>query len=46
MVRLDTEVGDISREERRLENDVEQVRLRAARDQDRMNAGRVGLKTF
>jgi predicted nucleic acid-binding Zn-ribbon protein len=42
VVRLETEVGDIARDERRLESDVEQVRQRAARDQDRMNAGRVG----
>jgi uncharacterized protein len=42
VVRLETEVGDIARDERRLETDVEQVRQRAARDQDRMNAGRVG----
>jgi predicted nucleic acid-binding Zn-ribbon protein len=42
VVRLETEVGDFARDERRLEADVEQVRQRATRDQDRMNAGRVG----
>jgi predicted nucleic acid-binding Zn-ribbon protein len=42
LVRLETEVGDISREERRLETDVEQVRQRAARDQQRLDTGRVG----
>ena len=42
LVRLETEVADILREERRLETDVDQVRQRATRDQDRMNAGRVG----
>jgi uncharacterized protein len=42
LVRLETEVGDLAREERRLELDVEQVRKRAARDQERLNAGRVG----
>lgn len=42
LVRLETEVGDISREERRLETDVDQVRQRAARDQQRLDTGRVG----
>jgi uncharacterized protein len=42
LVRLESEVADIVREERRLEGDVDQVRQRAARDQDRMAAGRVG----
>ena len=42
LVRLETEVSDLAREERRLEVDVEQVRQRAARDQERLNAGRVG----
>jgi predicted nucleic acid-binding Zn-ribbon protein len=42
MVRLETDIGDISRVERQLEGDVDQVRQRASRDQDRMNAGRVG----
>jgi predicted nucleic acid-binding Zn-ribbon protein len=42
LVRLETEVSDLARDERRLEADVEQVRQRAARDQERLNAGRVG----
>src|SRR5262249_46822667 len=42
LVRLETEVGDLAREERRLENDVEQVRQRAAPDTEGPNAGRVG----
>jgi predicted nucleic acid-binding Zn-ribbon protein len=42
VVRLETAVNDIARDERRLETDVDQVRQRAARDQERMNAGRVG----
>jgi predicted nucleic acid-binding Zn-ribbon protein len=42
LVRLETEVSDLTREERRLELDVEQVRQRATRDQERLNAGRVG----
>ncbi len=42
VVRLDTEVGDIARDEGRLETDVELVRQRAERDKERMNAGRVG----
>lgn len=42
LVRFETEVNDLAREERRLELDVEQVRQRAARDQERLNAGRVG----
>jgi uncharacterized protein len=42
LVRLETEVADISREERRLETDVDQVRQRAARDQQRLDTGRVG----
>jgi predicted nucleic acid-binding Zn-ribbon protein len=42
LVRLETEVGDLAREERRLETDVEQVRQRADRDQQRLDTGRVG----
>lgn len=42
LLRLETEVADIAREERRLETDVEQVRQRADRDQQRLDAGRVG----
>ena len=43
-VRAQTEVGDLDREQRRLEGDVEQVRLRAARDQQRMQSGAVPAK--
>jgi uncharacterized protein len=41
LVRAETEVGDLAREQRRLESDVDQVRLRAARDQQRMQSGSV-----
>ncbi|HVE31801.1 MAG TPA: hypothetical protein VNC80_17170, partial [Mycobacteriales bacterium] len=39
VVRAETEVGDLDRELRRLENDVDQVRRRAERDQQRMLSG-------
>jgi uncharacterized protein len=38
-VRASTEVGDLDRELRRLEDDVDQVRRRAERDQQRMQSG-------
>jgi uncharacterized protein len=38
-VRAETEVGDLDRELRRLEDDVDQVRRRAERDQQRMQSG-------
>ena len=44
LVRAETEVGDLDRELRRMENDVEQVRARAARDQQRMQSGAVAAK--
>jgi predicted nucleic acid-binding Zn-ribbon protein len=43
-IRAETEVGDLDREQRRLEGDVDQVRLRAARDQQRMESGSVPAK--
>jgi predicted nucleic acid-binding Zn-ribbon protein len=39
VVRAETEVRDLDREEKRLEADVETVRQRAARDQSRIDAG-------
>jgi predicted nucleic acid-binding Zn-ribbon protein len=44
VVRAETEVGDLDREQRRMEADVDQVRQRAARDQQRMQAGSVPAK--
>jgi hypothetical protein len=44
VVRAETEVGDLDRELRRLEDDVEQVRRRADRDRQRMQAGAVPAK--
>ena len=44
VVRAETEVGDLDRELRRLENDVDQVRRRAERDQQRMLSGAVPAK--
>jgi predicted nucleic acid-binding Zn-ribbon protein len=38
-VRAETEVRDLSREVRRLESDVDTVRQRATRDQDRLDSG-------
>jgi predicted nucleic acid-binding Zn-ribbon protein len=43
-VRAETEVGDLDRELRRLEDDVDQVRRRAERDQQRMLSGAVPAK--
>jgi predicted nucleic acid-binding Zn-ribbon protein len=43
-VRAETEVGDLDRELRRLEDDVDQVRRRADRDQQRMLSGAVPAK--
>lgn len=42
VVRVQTEIGDIDREQRRLEADVDQVRQRATRDQQRMASGAIG----
>ncbi|MDQ1655566.1 MAG: uncharacterized protein QOD41_649, partial [Cryptosporangiaceae bacterium] len=39
VVRAQTETEDLDREIRRLENDVDQVRQRATRDQQRMASG-------
>ena len=39
VVRAETEVSDLDREQRRLDDDVEQVRQRSRRDQQRMQAG-------
>jgi hypothetical protein len=44
VVRAETEVGDLDREQRRLDGDVEQVRQRSARDQQRMAAGGIPAK--
>jgi uncharacterized protein len=43
-VRAGTEVGDLDRELRRLEGDVEQVQRRSERDQQRMQSGAVPAK--
>lgn len=44
VVRAETEVGDLDREQRRLDGDVEQVRQRSRRDQQRMQAGGIPAK--
>ncbi len=44
VVRAETEVGDLDRDLRRLEDDVDQVRRRADRDQQRMLSGAVPAK--
>lgn len=44
VVRAETEVGDLDRELRRLDGDVEQVRRRSERDQQRMQSGAVPAK--
>jgi len=44
VVRAETEVSDLDREQRRLDNDVEQVRQRSRRDQQRMDTGGVPAK--
>jgi uncharacterized protein len=44
VVRAETTVTDLDRELRRMEGDVEQVRTRAARDQQRMQSGSVPAK--
>ena len=41
LVRAETEVTDLDREQRRLEADVDQVRQRSDRDEQRMRAGSV-----
>jgi len=41
-VRAQTEIGDLEREQRRLELDVDQVRARSERDEQRLSAGAVG----
>jgi uncharacterized protein len=43
-VRAETEVGDLDRALRQLENDVDQVRRRSERDQQRMQSGAVPAK--
>jgi hypothetical protein len=43
-VRAETEVGDLDRELRRLEADVDQVRRRSEKDQQRMQSGAVPAK--
>lgn len=42
VVRAETEVSDLGREQRKLEGDVEQVRARADRDQERMRVSTSG----
>jgi predicted nucleic acid-binding Zn-ribbon protein len=44
VVRAETEVRDLDREEKRLEGDVETVRQRAARDQQRIDSGAATAK--
>jgi uncharacterized protein len=44
VVRAETEVGDLDRELRRFEDDVEQVRRRADRDRQRMQTGGIPAK--
>jgi predicted nucleic acid-binding Zn-ribbon protein len=44
VIRAETEVGDLDRDLRRLEDDVEQVRRRADRDRQRMQAGAAPAK--
>jgi predicted nucleic acid-binding Zn-ribbon protein len=44
LVRAETEVGDLDRALRQLENDVDQVRRRSERDQQRMQSGAVPAK--
>jgi predicted nucleic acid-binding Zn-ribbon protein len=41
MTRADTELSDLDREQARAERDVEQVRVRIDRDQQRLDAGKV-----
>lgn len=41
-VRAQTEIGDLDREQRRLELDVDQVRARSERDEQRLASGAVG----
>jgi len=41
VVRSQTEIGDLDREQRRLELDVEQVRARSSRDEERLSSGAV-----
>lgn len=42
LVRAETRISDLDREQRRLEADVDQVRQRAVRDQQRMASGAIG----
>ncbi|MFG2003028.1 zinc ribbon domain-containing protein [Spirillospora sp. NPDC048911] len=42
IVAAETEVGDLDREQRKAEQDVDQVRTRADRDQKRLDSGQVG----
>ena len=41
MTRADTELSDLDREQARAERDVEQVRVRIDKDQQRLDAGKV-----
>ena len=41
IVRAETEIADIGREERKIENDIDVVRTRMTRDQQRLDAGQV-----
>jgi predicted nucleic acid-binding Zn-ribbon protein len=42
LVSADTEVGDLQREQKKADSDVEQVRQRRARNQQRLDSGQVG----
>lgn len=42
VIRLETEVGDLDRDQRRLESDVDTVRQRSTRDSERLSSGNVG----
>lgn len=42
IIRAQTEDGDLARQQRKLEGDVDQVRSRAARDRQRLDTGSVG----
>jgi predicted nucleic acid-binding Zn-ribbon protein len=44
VVRVETEIADLDREQRRLEADVDQVRQRSDRDEQRMRSGAVPAK--
>jgi len=42
LVTADTEVSDLQREQKKADSDVEQVKTRRTRDQERLDSGRVG----